>query len=195
MPSLKSYSEILITSQSDGAAITAAAATSTLPAAAKYTFEPGFFGVISKAIRVRASGRITIDGAAPGSARFDLRMTSPVPTTVVVFDSLAMNLNTVDKTTVHWMLDVTLVTRVIGSAAQLFPGPALWASEALIGSPLPTVGGSGMVLLPYNTAPVLGTAFDATVQQTLDLFFTQTVTGGTPANSLTLHNYLLEALN
>lgn len=191
MPSLKSYSEVLISSQIDGAALTAAAAASALPASAKYTFEPGYFGIIGKAIRIRASGRISCAVTTPGTARFDTRLVSPVPTTVIAFDSLAMNLNTVAKTNVPWYLDVTLVAKVVGAAAQLFPGPASWASEAVVGSPLPTAGGSGLLLLPYNVAPALGTAFDATVQQTLDLFFTQTVGTG----SMTLHNYLLEALN
>lgn len=187
MPSLRPYVETLIDSQVDGTTLTAAAAASCIPAAAKYTFEPGFFGVVGKAIRVRASGRISCAVTTPGTARFDLRFATGLP----IFDSLAMNLNVVAKTNVHWWLDITLICRVIGAAAQLFPGPAVWASEAVIGSPLPTVGSSGILLLPVATAPALGAAFDATVQQTLDMFFTQVETTG----SMTLHNYMVEALN
>lgn len=191
MPSLKSRTEVLMDSQVDGATLVAAAAASALPAAAKYTFEPGYFGVVGKAIRLRASGRQSCAVTTPGTARWDTRLVSPVPTTVVAFDGLAMNMNIVAKVNVHWWLDITLVARVIGGAAQLFPGPAMWGSEACVGSPLPTVGGSGMLNLPVATAPALGAAFDATLQQTLDLFYTPSL--GTA--SMTLHNYFLEALN
>lgn len=191
MPSLKSYSEVLIDSQIDGATLVAAADASALPAAAKYTFEPGYFGVIGKAIRIRASGRQSCAVTTPGTARWRVKLTSPVPTTVTVFDGLAMNMNVVAKANVPFWLDITLVCRVIGSAAQLFPGPAHWCSEAGVGSPLPTAGGSAIFNLPYNSTLALGTAFDATVQQTLDLFYEPSL--GTA--SMTLHNYLLEALN
>lgn len=188
---LNKYPQTLMFSRADGAVLTAAARATALPASAKLTLEPGYFGVVGKAIRVRASGRISCVITTPGTARFDLVLTSPVPTSVIVFDSLAMNLNIVAKTNVHWALDVTLACGVIGTTAQLFPGPASWGSEAVIGSPLPTVGGSGLLFLPVATAPALGTAFDATVANTLDLFFTQTVATG----SLTLHEFEVTALN
>jgi hypothetical protein len=41
------------------------------------------------------------------------------------------------------------------------------------------------------SAPAVGTGFDTTASQKLDVFFTQTVATG----SLTVHNYILEALN
>lgn len=189
--SLRNYQEVLMCSRSDGSALTAAAAATALPASAKLTLEPGYFGVVGKAIRIEASGRISCVVTTPGTGRYDVRLTSPVPTTVTAFDSLAMNLNTVAKTNVHWWLDLTLICGVIGTAAQLFPHNCRWGSEAVVGSPLPTAGGSGVLNLPYNTAPALGTAFDGTVSQTLDLFFTQTVATG----SMTLHNFIVTALN
>ena len=180
-----------MSSRADGATLTAAAAATCLPAAAKITFDPGYFGVIGKAIRIRASGRISNVVTTPGTARFDIRFVSPVPTTVVVFDGLAVPLNIVAKTNVHWWLDLTLVQGVEGTAAQLFPMNCMWGSEAVVGSPLPSAGGSGIINLPYNTSPALGTAFDATVAQTMDMFFTQNVATG----SMTLHNFMVEALN
>lgn len=192
MPStLRPYQETLIFSRLDGPTLTAAARASCVPAGAKIQFDPGFF-LYNKAIRVRASGRISCVVTTPGTARLDLQLTSPVPTSVIVFDSLAMNLNVVAKTNVHWTLDVTLAAGLTTLAVQqLFPGPATWVSEAVVGSPLPTAGGSGVLTIPVATAPALGAAFDATVAQTLDLFFTQTVATG----SFTLHEYGIEALN
>lgn len=191
--SLKNYSEVLMASRVDGAALVAAAAATMLPAnlGAKLTFDPGHFGVLGKAIRIEASGRISCAVTTPGTARYDVRFTSPVPTTVIVFDSLAMNLNIVAKNNVHWWLDLILICGVIGSAAQLFPASCRWGSEAVVGSPVPTAGGSGVLNLPYNTPPVLGTAFDGSVAQSMDMFFTQNVATG----SMTLHNLLVTALN
>lgn len=188
---LSPYQKTIMWSRVDGSALTAAAAASALPASARATLEAGYFGVLGKAIRIRASGRISCAVTTPGTARFDVRFTGPTGTVVTVFDGLAMNLNIVAKTNVPWELDVTLACGVIGTSAQLFPGMCTWKSEAVVGSPLPTAGGSGVLLLPYNTAPALGTAFDATVQQTVDLFFTQTVATG----SMTLHNFELTGLN
>ena len=189
--SLNNYLETLIHSRANGSALTAAAAASALPAAAKITLPPGHFGVVGKAIRIRASGRISCAVTTPGTGRFDVRFIDSAGTTVVVFDGLAMNLNVVAKTNVHWELDVTLVADVIGSAAQLFPSCCRWASEAVVGSPLPTVGGSGQLLLPVATAPAVGAAFDATKSNQIDLFFTQTVATG----SMTLHELEITALN
>jgi hypothetical protein len=67
----------------------------------------------------------------------------------------------------------------------------MFESEAVIASPLPTVGGSGEVLLPYNTAPVVGAGFTSVVSNQFDLFFTQTVATG----SITLHTLKIVSLN
>jgi len=74
-------------------------------------------------------------------------------------------------------------------------GQGYFTSEAVIGSPLPSAGGSGTIILPYNTAPAVGSGFDSTDAQVVDLHHTQTQSGGTPAESITLHQYILEALN
>jgi hypothetical protein len=63
-------------------------------------------------------------------------------------------------------------------------------SEAVIASPLPAVGGNGSLLVP-TTAPAVGTGFDNTAANALDVFFTQTAATG----SLTVHNYRVDALN
>ena len=65
-----------------------------------------------------------------------------------------------------------------------------WGSEAVIGSPLPTVGGSGRFLVPYNTPPAVGPNIDMTVPLLVDFNFTQTVATG----SLTLRQYVLSLM-
>lgn len=190
--SLNTWVETLLSHRGDGTALTAAATASLLQGAtatrAKYTFPTNFFEP-NRAIRITASGRISCVVTTPGTARFDLQFGG----SIVVWDSLAINLNIVAKTNVHWALEVELFTQASGDSttATLFPGICSWTSEAVIGSPLPTVGGSGAVLLPYNTAPVVGTGFDSTVSNKMDLRFTQTVATG----SITLHTMKIQALN
>jgi hypothetical protein len=189
--SLNTWQETLLSHRGDGTALTAAAAASLLQGStatrALYTFPANFFEV-NKKIRVQASGRISCVITTPGTARFDLRLGA-----IVVWDSLAINLNVVAKTNVHWYLDVELYCQAAGNSttATLFPGRCTWTSEAVIASPLPTVGGSGVVTLPYNTAPVVGTGFSSVVSNQMDLFFTQTVATG----SITLHTLSIDALN
>jgi len=183
--SLQKWQETLVTAQVDGSAKTATAAASLLPAHAKYTLYAGFFE-IGRTLRVTASGRISCAVTTPGTCRLQTMFGS-----TAVFDTLAVPLNIVAKTNVGWWLEAMLTCRVIGSSAQLF-GQGSFTSEAVVGSPAPTAGGSGKIIVPYNTAPALGTAFDSTVAQTIDLFHIQTVAD---TGSITLHNYMVEALN
>lgn len=189
---INTWRETLLAHRGDGTALTAAARASLIQGAtatrAKYTFPPNFFEP-NKIIRALLTGRISCVVTTPGTARFDFSLGG----SVIVFDSLAINLNIVAKTNVHWALDCTLICQASGggTTATLFPGECFFTSEAVVGSPLPTAGGSGTVLLPYNTAPVVGTGFDSTVSQSIEPFFTQTVATG----SIQLHTLSYEALN
>lgn len=188
--SLNTWQETLLSMRADGTALTAAAAASLLQGAAsrgKFTFPANFF-VPDRKIKIRATGRQSNAVTTPGTARFDVRLGG-----TVVFDSLAINLNVVAKTNVHWAIEFDLFCQAAGdgTTATLFPGACTYMSEALIGSPLPTVGGSGSVLLPYNTAPAVGAGFNSTVSQQFDLFWTQTVATG----SVQLHTLNIDALN
>lgn len=189
--SLNTWWERVLAHRGDGTALTAAATASLLQGAtatrAKYTFPANFFEV-NRAIRITATGRISCAITTPGTARFDIRLGG-----VVAWDSLAINLNIVAKTNVHWHLVAELFCQTAGDSttATLFPGECYFRSEAVIGSPLPTVGGSGVMLLPYNTAPVIGTGFDSTASKQFDMQFTQTVATG----SITLHTVAIDALN
>ena len=181
--SLQSWNQCLITAQVDGPTLTAAAAATCLPGAAKHTFPAAYF-LIGRKLRVRAQGRISCVVTTPGTARFDLRLGG-----TVVFDSGALNLNIVAKNNVPWLLDIELTCRAIGASATLF-GVGQFQSEAVVGAPLPSVGGNGTLLCPVG-APAVGGTFDSTTSQQLDMFFTQTVATG----SMTLHMFSVESLN
>lgn len=184
--SLLSYQETLVTSQVDGSTLTAAAAATMIPAAAKFTLPANFFSSIGKQIRVQAAGRISSVITTPGTARFDIRFGG-----TVVFDTLAILLDSVAAhTTMPWFLDILLTCRAIGSSANLM-GVGTWACEDILGTPATSPKGGIIALLPWNTAPAVGSNFDSTASQQVDLFFTQTAATG----SLTCHQYSVVALN
>jgi hypothetical protein len=189
--SSNSWFQTLYAQQVDGPALTAAAAASALISASpavnqgRFTFPAGLMK-IGDVFRITASGRISCVVTTPGTARFDVRFGS-----AVVFDSQSMNLNTTAQTNVPWWLDVILTCRSIGAStnATLF-GQGIWSSPAVVGSPAVSAGGSGSLVLPNSGAPAVGSGFDSTVSNTIDLFFTQTVATG----SMTLHQFCLAYL-
>lgn len=181
----RSFVETLITAQVDGTANTTGAAASCIPPQAKFPLPGAFFDFVGRKMQIKASGRVSSVITTPGTMRFDVRFGG-----TVVFDGLAVLLDTAAAhTNVAWFLDIELTCRIVGSVAQMF-GQGTLGSEAVKGfgtAPL----GFVVAALPWNTAPALGAAFDSTVSQTVDLFFTQTVATG----SMTLHEYELVSKN
>lgn len=178
----QSWGAPLVIGTVDGPTLTAAAAASCIPAPSRIIL-PNNYWFIGKKLKINMSGRISCAVTTPGTARIDLR-TGPSGT-IVAWDSGAINLNIVAKTTVPWWLELDLTCRAVGNGAatNLF-GIAKFTSEAVIGSPLPSAGGNGGLLVPVGT-PAVGTGFDNTAANALDFFFTQTVATG----SFTVHQY------
>jgi hypothetical protein len=179
-------SQVIASSYTDGPTLTAAAAASMVPTYVPTTLPAGYWQ-IGRIWRLRASGRISCAVTTPGTARFDLRLGG-----VIAWDSLAIPLNIVVKANVPWDLDVLLTCRAVGSGttANLI-GQGRWLSEANILTALPATGpGPGGCLVPFNTAPVVGTGFNSQSALTLDMFFTQSVATG----SLTLHQLMIEQM-
>jgi hypothetical protein len=183
--SLQSWQETLISTQVDGSALTAAAAATCIPAAAKYTFPANYFS-IGKQLLIKAHGRISSVITTPGTARYDLRLGG-----TVVFDSLAILLDTAaGATNVNWYLEMLLTCRAIGAAAN-FMGAGTWTAYNILGTPATPPKGSLTANLPWNSAPAVGSNVDSTTSLQLDMFFTQTVATG----SMTLHQYSVWSLN
>ena len=179
-------SQVIASSYTDGPTLTAAAAASMVPTYVPTTLPAGYWQ-IGRIWRLRASGRISCAVTTPGTARFDLRLGG-----VVAWDSLAIPLNIVVKANVSWDLDVLLTCRAVGSGttANLI-GQGRWLSEANILTALPATGpGPGGCLVPFNTAPVVGTGFNSQSALTLDMFFTQSVATG----SMTMHQLMIEQM-
>lgn len=183
MPS-QSWQQILTAGITDGPTLTAAAAASCIPTPNKLTLPNNYF-YPGKVLRIRMGGRISSVITTPGTARFDVRIGA-----VIAWDSQAILLDTVAAhTTMPWSLEVLLTCRSVGSgtASTLF-GVGEWRCEDILGTPATSPKGSLVAMLPWNTAPVVGTGFDNTAANTLDVFFTQTVATG----SLTVHQYVVE---
>jgi hypothetical protein len=181
--SLQSWGETLISSQVDGTAVTGTAAAAIEPPAARFTLPANFF-VPGKVLRISAWGRISNIVTTPGTLTLDARFN----TSTVVFNGGAFSLNTTAKTNVGWRLAMLLTCRTIGNVAvATILGQGDFTSESVVGS---AAGVANDALLPAS-APVVGTGFDSTVAQTVDVFATFSLTG----NSLTCHQFTLESMN
>lgn len=128
------------------------------------------------------SGRISTLATTPGWLQLALRIGS-----VDVFLSGQMALNTTAQTNVHWRLSGELVCRVAGDGTltTMFPKGCAFDSHAVIGSPAPTAGGAGRHMLPFNAAPALGSGFDFTGDQKVNLMAQWQTSNA--ANSILLH--------
>jgi hypothetical protein len=187
--SLQTWQETIVASTTDGPTLTTAARASCIPTANRITLPNNFF-YPGRILRVSLSGRISCVVTTPGTARFDICLGAAG--TTIVFDTLALNLNVVAKVTVPWYLECRLVCRAVGGGTltTFFPHGCTFASEALVGAPLPTVGGVGTLLVPVGT-PAVGAGMDNNAASILDVFFTQTVATG----QLIVHNYQVDILN
>ncbi len=186
----QSWQQTLVSLTQDGTALTAAARASLTQGnatGARITLPNNVFTVGSM-IKITAQGRISCAVTTPGTARFDVAFN-----TTANGDSGALNLNIVAKTNVPWWLEMVGTVRSIGSgtAATIFWFGS-FQSEAVIASPLPTVGGNGSLLFTHGGvgATAVGAGFDSTAALPLDLYFTQTVATG----SITLQQYKVESL-
>lgn len=183
--SLQSWGESLIVQEVDGPTLTAAAAASCIDPSAVITL-PNNFWKRGKKVHIIAQGRISCVITTPGTARFDIRLGG-----TVIFDTAALNLNVVAKTTVPWWLEIDLTCRASGSGTNAnIMGQAIFQSEAVVGSPANTAGGNGSLLGPVG-APTVGAGFNSTSALSLDMFFTQNVGTG----SFTCHQYEVIARN
>jgi hypothetical protein len=180
--------QTIVMSATDGPTATAAARASCIPTANRIVLPNNFF-YIGRAIKVLMNGRISCAVTTPGTARYDICMGSAG--TTIVYDTGALNLNIVAKTTVPWFFECLLVCRAVGTGTTttFFPR-GQWTSEAYIASAAAGVGGNGSVLAPVG-APAVGAGMDNTAASALDAFFTQTVATG----SHTVHNYQVDVLN
>lgn len=183
---LNSRPALRASAQGDGAALSnSTTPTSLLPTEAKLILPPNFLR-IGTLLHVVALGRVSNIVTSPGTLTLDLRLGGGT----VVANGGAMNLNIVAKTNATWWLEWWLTCRAGGAAAN-FMHQGIWSSESFVGSPTQAAGGAGCASLPAS-APAVGSNFDQTIAQTLDLFATfNTANAG---NSIQLHQYKVTSI-
>jgi len=183
--SFQSWEEVLASAQSDGTALnTSTTATSILPGSAKRTIAANQF-LVGSVLRVRALGRISNIVTTPGTLTLDLRLGS-----VVIFNGGAVALNTTAKTNVGWWFEAQLTCRAIGGGTTAnFMGQGTFMSESVQGA---AAGFMAVASLPASV-PAVGTGFDSTAAQILDLFATWSISNA--ANSIQVHQFTAELLN
>jgi len=181
----QTWIETLALSTEDGPTVDGTmGSASILPVACVYTFPPNYFR-IGTGFRVTASGRISCDATTPGtlllasSGEFGFNPSGS-----------AITLNVDGKTDVAWSLTLDVTCRSTGPAAT-FMEQGVFTSEAVAGSPLPSVGGCGSVLVP--STPVLSTGYSSASPSPFDLFVA--LSAGTATTAITCTQYKIESLN
>ena len=192
--SLQTWEESLITAQIDSTNLTASnTATSILPPAAAFTLPANYFS-IGKMIRISFTGRLGNIVTTPGTLTLDVRFGS-LATPIVVFNGGAMQLSSTAHTTLPFWADVLLTCRAIGattSANMMGQGRVFGqAISFTVNADLATSNTVGGTLFP-NTTPAVGTGFDSTIANVVNVFGTFSLNN---ANAILVHQYVLEALN
>jgi hypothetical protein len=180
------FEELLGSQQQDGTALTASVTpTSILHPTGRIRIPAGYLYRVGQVLRIFAAGRVSNIVTTPGTLTLDLRM-GALPPTIVVANGGAMALNTVAKTNVPWVLWWELTLRSVGITAPRAVAPS-GRMDVRVGHrlPAPEAGGAGTHMLP-NAAPALGTGFDSTVDNYLDLFATWSLNN---ANSIQSHQF------
>lgn len=181
--SLQTWGETLISAQVDGAALASStSATSILPAAAKYTL-PANYLQIGRILRVRAAGRVSTT-TGPPTLTFEVKFGS-----TSAFSSGAVT-TVASVTNKTWELWVDMTCRSIGAStsATLF-GVGRLTSAGVVGA---TGGAASTAMLP-DSAPAIGTGFDSTASNVIDLYATWSASSA--SNSILCHTFELFAPN
>jgi hypothetical protein len=180
------WQETLAWAYADGPALnTSTTATSIIPTGAKFTLPANYFNFVGKGLRVVLLGRMSNMNPTPGTFTIDLRLGS-----VVACNSGALALNTTAaKTNVVFKAVLNATCRAIGNGTNanlMFQWDVSSEAFALAAT------GVGNVFGPAS-APAVGTGFDSTAAQAVDILGTFSVSNA--ANGITIHQYLLEGIH
>jgi hypothetical protein len=182
--SRQTWQETLITAEIDGTALTnSTTPTSIIPAAARYTLPANFFDV-GRALRITCKGRLSNLVTTPGTLTLELRLGS-----VIAFTSGAIQLSATAHTNVSFILDGMFTCRAIGGGTTA----NLMGTGQLTTEGLGTVANQAPTAVLPVSAPAVGTGFDSTAAQVVDLFATFSIANA--ANSIQVHQYMLESVN
>lgn len=185
MPILIGGSGLLAVVIGDGNAVAATATQTSLltgsASAGVFTLPAGWLGPAGGAhFKLYAAGRISTPAATQGNVTFTLRIGSVNAAVTPTFVSL------ISLTNITWELEWDITFRATGSgttANAMHTGKLFTA----------LVSATNLVNLIPATAPAIGTGFDSTAGQTIDLQVTWS--NATAGNTITLQQYALTQLN
>lgn len=182
---LPAYPLVLASAQTDGTALTnTLTATNILHASGIPTIPAGTLQVGSN-LKVTVKGRISTVVTTPGTLTLDVRFGS-----VVVFNGGAMALNITAQTNATFEFEALVTIRALGTGTSANAlGTARFVSRAVVGSAVAGSGGANTLLLP-DTAPAVGTGFDSTASQQVQVFGTWSVANA--SNSIQVHQSVIE---
>lgn len=162
-------------------------ATSLLATADKITI-PNNLLTPGRMLRATATGRLSNIVTTPGTLTLDLRLGS-----VVAFNGGAMQLSTTAHTTLPFWADFLLTVRAEGSSTSAnLIGLARVTSQCLSISTSDSTATHSTLVAP-NSTPTVGTGWDSTASQTLDIFGTFSIANA--GNLIQLEQFVVECLN
>ncbi len=183
------YYNALVTAQVAGPNLTASTtATSLLPAQAKVTLPAGFFAYAGQKMIIKAHGQLGNIVTTPGTLTIDVRFGG-----TVVFNGGAMQLSSTAHTALPFWLDIELTCRAVGSgsSANLMGQGRMTAQSLSLTAVADSTTTPATLLLP-NTTPAVGTGFDSTATQQVDLFGTFSLNN---ANAIQVHQFEIPSVN
>lgn len=160
-----------------------------LAAAAKFTLPANFWSQ-GKSVNVRMTGAMSNIVTTPGTITFQFMLGA-----VIAWTSGAVNLSTTAHTTLPFWLDLELTCQVDGAGTQAkLIGQGIITSQTVSNtSTTESVANTLPTLLLPNTNPALGTGFDATAAQKVDIFAGFSISNA--GNGIRVDQYRLRALN
>lgn len=188
--SLQSFQETLVCSAGAGPQLSnSTTATSLLKTSDVITLPPCFFDRVGKALRISGMAEVSNVVTTPGTLTIDVRLGA-----VIAYTSSAMQMSTTAHTSLPLFFQILLVCRAIGSGTSAnIMGIGKYTGQVLVnGASADSTVTMGTLISPA-TAPAVGTGFNSTSSNTLDLFGKFSVS--TNPTNITLHQYLVESLN
>ena len=164
-------------------------AKTVIPTNALKTLPADFFE-IGRALEIDVLGGIGTLVTTPGTITFQCKLGS-----VVAFTTGAIQLNATAHTNLPFWLKIHLTCRAVGSGTSAnLMGQAIACGTMLTVTAGQTDGANSQtIIMAPATAPAVGTGFDSTAAQQLDLFAGFSISDA--ANTVKIEQYIVKLMN
>ena len=188
--SLQTFQETLVAQSIAGTAFnTFTTAKSVIPPICLFQLPPNYL-YVGKVFRVKVKGSISNIVTTPGTITFQINMGA-----IAAWSSGALQLNATAHTTLPFDMMVLVTVRAIGNATSanvIGIGTISGMMFTNTAGQVDSLNGVPTLMVPM-TAPAVGTGFDSTIAQTLDLFAGFSISN--IGNQVQIQEYIVEALN